>query len=395
MTFTMLRSFKVEVPFTLGPAIPLTDLDEKCIPKGIVYGQIVKIIKHYAELYEGEEILKIMIRVYMDGIKRDWQPLSEEESQRILYSIIEAYYEAGTETDPLTAKKIRNSNRSYPTHITALKQSRTERKPFIVADMETIIINQVHTPYAVGLLMVRPGKEINDLMIDTYFSEDYKRILEEFEERSTLVLYDFVLRILMIVRQEKSPLRIYFHNLSRFDGIILLKHLACHHKNYKLKTLLRNNRVYEIAVYSGKKMLFRIRDTLNLLPASLDALSKNLCPELGGKGNIDHNNMSKTNMEPQKKRLLDYMKQDILLLGGVMLKAQEIYWKLFKVDIESKITLASLALSIFRLKYYDASNWPIHIPNKNEDSFLRLALPTTVVIQMHTSHLARTYTTTM
>lgn len=65
------------------------------------------------------------------------------------------------------------------------------------------------------------------------------------------------------------------------------------------------------------------------------------------------------------------MKQDILLLGGVMLKAQEIYWKLYKVDIESKITLSSLALTIFRMQYYDASNWPIHIPNKNEDSFIR------------------------
>lgn len=58
-----------------------------------------------------------------------------------------------------------------------------------------------------------------------------------------------------------------------------------------------------------------------------------------------------------KKSLLDYMKQDILSLGGVMHKGQEIYWKLYKIDIESKITLSSLALSIFRLKYYDVSNF--------------------------------------
>jgi len=63
------------------------------------------------------------------------------------------------------------------------------------------------------------------------------------------------------------------------------------------------------------------------------------------------------------------MKQDIRLLGGVMQKAQEIYWNVYKVDIESKITLPSLALSIFRMKYYDADNWPIHIPNQNEDSY--------------------------
>nr|YP_009381760.1 hypothetical protein AEK19_MT0156 [Utricularia reniformis]ART31542.1 hypothetical protein AEK19_MT0156 [Utricularia reniformis] len=74
-----------------------------------------------------------------------------------------------------------------------------------------------------------------------------------------------------------------------------------------------------------------------------------------------------------KKSLIDYMKQDILLLSGVMQNAQDIYWKLYKVDIESKITVSSLALCIFRMKYYDASNWPVHIPNKNEDGFLRRA----------------------
>lgn len=56
-----------------------------------------------------------------------------------------------------------------------------------------------------------------------------------------------------------------------------------------------------------------------------------------------------------------------------MLKAQEIYWKQYKVDIESKITLSSLARCIFRMKYYDDSHFPIHIPNMNEDSFLRRA----------------------
>nr|CAD1821794.1 unnamed protein product [Ananas comosus var. bracteatus] len=80
-----------------------------------------------------------------------------------------------------------------------------------------------------------------------------------------------------------------------------------------------------------------------------------------------------SNLTSNQKVYLDYMKQDILLLGGVMQKAQEIYWKLYKVDIESKITLSSLALSIFRMKYYDVSNWPIHIPNKNEDTFIRQA----------------------
>ncbi|KAK8957824.1 hypothetical protein KSP39_PZI000636 [Platanthera zijinensis] len=43
----------------------------------------------------------------------------------------------------------------------------------------------------------------------------------------------------------------------------------------------------------------------------------------------------------------------------------------YNVDIESKITLSSLALNIFRLKYYDSRKWRIHIPNKNKDCFIR------------------------
>ena len=153
----------------------------------------------------------------------------------------------------------------------------------------------------------------------------------------------------------------------------MLKHLACHHKSYKLKPLVRNNRLYEISVLSGKKMLFRFRDSLNLLPGKLSSLAENLCPGLGVKGSIQHELVTLSNLSNMKESLLDYMKQDIHLLGGVMKKAQEIYWKLYKVDIESKITISSLSLTIFRMKYYDTSHFPIYIPNKNEDSFIRNA----------------------
>lgn len=306
----------------------------------------------------------------MDGQKMDRQPPSSEERYISLSEIIEGGL---SEIDPITARQIKNSKRSHPTHITALKSCCTKLKPFMVADTETILIDNVHTPYAAGVLMVRPGEQINDIMIDTYFSEDYSITMDSFEERSTKVLYDLVLRISTIVRQEQSTLTIFFHNLARFDGILLLKHLANNHKSYELKTLMRNNRIYEIAVYSGKKKLFRFRDSLNLLPGKLSSLAKNLCPGLGPKGSIPYDEVTLSNLVSMKKSLLDYMKQDILLLGGVMLKAQEIYWKEYKIDIESKITISSLALSIFRMKYYDASNWPIHIPNKNEDSFIRHA----------------------
>lgn len=64
------------------------------------------------------------------------------------------------------------------------------------------------------------------------------------------------------------------------------------------------------------------------------------------------------------------MKQDILLLGGVMQKAQRLYFSHYNLDIVSKITCSSLALTIFRVKYYDAENNPIDIPNQNADRFI-------------------------
>lgn len=59
---------------------------------------------------------------------------------------------------------------------------------------------KAHTPYAAGLMMVCPGEKINDIMIETFFSEDYSIILDKFEDRSTSLLYDLIVRISIIAR---------------------------------------------------------------------------------------------------------------------------------------------------------------------------------------------------
>jgi len=65
------------------------------------------------------------------------------------------------------------------------------------------------------------------------------------------------------------------------------------------------------------------------------------------------------------------MKQDIRLLAGIMLKAQDIYWGLYRVDVVDKITLPSLSLSIFRKCFYNPCKTPIAISTGNEDTFVR------------------------
>lgn len=231
ISLTMIRSPGEEITFTIGPAIPLTNLNNDLIPMSEVYGHIKQYIKKYAEIYEGDVVVRIMIRVYMEGKKMDRPALSEEARYSLLSSIAEQEFLV---KEPVTRGRLR----SPPRHITALKASSTKLKAFMVGDIETLLIDDVHKPYAAGLLMVRPGEEIKDIMVESYFSEDYSLILDSFEERSTKVLYDLVLRIATIAREEKKTLTIYFHNFSRFDGIILLRHLACHHQNYKVKALL-------------------------------------------------------------------------------------------------------------------------------------------------------------
>lgn len=50
----------------------------------------------------------------------------------------------------------------------------------------------------------------------------------------------------------------------------------------------------------------------------------NLCPELGSKGSISYEDVRLETLSTMKDSLLDYMKQDILLLGGIMQKFQDL-----------------------------------------------------------------------
>lgn len=146
------------------------------------------------------------------------------------------------------------------------------------------------------------------------------------------MLFDFIERLEVVVRQNPSIQTVYFHNFSRFDGILLLKHLATHSAKYTIKPLMRNHMLYELAVYLGKNLLFRLRDSLTLLTGSLNNLARNLCPQLGDKGTIPHDEVQVSNLKNLSTQLLEYMKQDIRLLGGVMQKAQEINLTQYKVN---------------------------------------------------------------
>lgn len=67
------------------------------------------------------------------------------------------------------------------------------------------------------------------------------------------------------------------------------------------------------------------------------------------------------------------MRQDIHLLGGIMLKTKALYFEIYNIYITTKITLSSLALTISRFNFYNDIDTPIAIPHRTADEFLRRA----------------------
>lgn len=377
--YCMKKDLSEDISFTLGKAITFRD-NGKNIP---VYALIEDLVRQKGEEYADAEVSSISIHIYLsnDAQIRELDVPSDDDISKKIWECVDNK----VVVEAKEAKRLGGNKKvvPYPTYITSISPKKRERQPFIVADTETVLINNVHVAYAVGFLVVRPDDVLsspngNRGIIETSFSEDYYH-LRSFEERSHKMLFDFIERLSVVVKKDPSIKTVYFHNLGRFDGILLLKYLVSHDGSmkYSIKPIMRNNLLYEISIYcisqykNKKMLLFRLRDSLRILPNSLDIFSKNLCPELGSKGMIQHEDVNVSNLIPKKKELLEYMKQDILLLGGVMLKAQSILFEHYKVDIVTKLTLSSLALSIFRTSYYDQENWAIHIPNNNEDDFLR------------------------
>lgn len=102
----------------------------------------------------------------------------------------------------------------------ALHNRDTIPKSFIVADLETVLVEEVHFPYAAGFLLV--GADIASLsnqMYHIHITADYGELLN-FKEKSDNIMHLFNKELKDTIRCNKGVSVVYFHNLSRFDGII-------------------------------------------------------------------------------------------------------------------------------------------------------------------------------
>jgi len=117
-------------------------------------------------------------------------PPSSDEIYRKIFSLISSDVKGGR---PVEAINVENGKkRRYPNYIPVLKQKKEKRNPFIVADLETVIINDTHVPYAAAFLVVNDYinlATISNSNIEGYSSEDLIPMLPEFTDRSSRMMY--------------------------------------------------------------------------------------------------------------------------------------------------------------------------------------------------------------
>lgn len=157
-----------DVSYTIGKAISLNDSSGNAVPNMDVYANIFQLLIQKAEDYDKAVLSGVFIRVYLAGMQEKELPLSSDEMDALIWQLMNAGIGGGG--SPQEVKAMGRKSR-YPDHIPALKPKSKERRPFIVADTETLIMKDVHVPYAAGFLVVMPGEDVGakpDYSIETY-----------------------------------------------------------------------------------------------------------------------------------------------------------------------------------------------------------------------------------
>lgn len=245
--------------------------------------------------------------------------------------------------------------------------------PFLVGDIETLIISHKHKPYAIGFY----GPGINQI--------EFCNMNQDFDESSrNLVGVAFFNLFLTFTKDNNTvlefhstkPLTLLFHNLGKFDGLFILKGMFdggldkiknyLIHKygtkyNITMVPRIRNRIIYQIILKlsykkKGKNInitIFNIIDSYLILPASLNQLAKSFLNDQ--KINYDHEIVTRNwlldhdNMKLSKH----YLETDLTLLFRVILSARVSFQHHFNIDILTKLTLPSIALTIFRKNYLE------------------------------------------
>ena len=209
--------------------------------------------------------------------------------------------------------------------------------PISTADFETVIYNNVHYPFCVTI-------NIRGVLYYKYINIQ----LLEHDLSNISALSDQMLIKFWELLQAYNVTIVYFHNMSRFDGIFILqlcKLLITNEVINKLDVnIISRNRVF----YKIKILNVDIRDSIHLLNSSLSKLSKSILKK--SKQDIDIN-FTYTTICRDFNIILDYCKNDSQLLYDILYEFRIATWNEYKVDVAKCLTVSAFSFKIIR-KFY-------------------------------------------
>ena len=246
---------------------------------------------------------------------------------------------------------------------------------FLTMDLETRTIENKMIPYCVSIFDGKNKK--------SFYLSDFNNNSEELLLKS--------LKFLM--KRRFHQYKIYLHNFSYFDGVFLLKTLALLSDN--IRPTIKDGKFIDIKVtFPESNYYINFRDSLLLLPSSLDKLSLNFNVEnktifpyafvnnnfidLNYEGPVpeyEYFDKKKVSLEKYneyknsfinnnknwnlKIETIKYCEQDVVTLYQILSNFQKNVYNKFRLDVIKYPTLSSLSFAIYRSSFQGDSHIPL------------------------------------
>jgi len=257
--------------------------------------------------------------------------------------------------------------RSYTSYIKPISITNIDPslKNFAAMDVETINWKGKQEPIAVTTTYVSEDNKINTKI----FLIEPKLFIRS----PNFAINKLWNRVFEFIFNNPTNFEIIFtHNLGSFDGYFIYKALSNYFTDNPeiVSTIIDNqNKFITIKVNLDNNKNIKWLDSNRIFPLSLDDLCKMFKVE-GKISKYDErfNSIDMFNDPKLLEEFKQYAVQDSSALFDALIKAQDLYFSMYSVDITSILSTSTLSLKIFRQMFLNVN---IPILKESEDGFIR------------------------
>jgi hypothetical protein len=257
-----------------------------------------------------------------------------------------------------------------------LRKKELNYKPFKKLSKTINLINEFYTMdiETITEKVSETNKKVRPYLINAYNGRQH---INNFNPDENELFKGFMDKLLSNLDKGSHTI-IYAHNLSTFDGVLILKHLF---QYGKVEPMLFNGRLISIKlkIYGiGRPRTIEFKDSILLLPYSLRNLGQSfnvtvtkghfpfeltdiyytgVFPAFNYWTNITLQEWYKLKLEYGKRmwsfqaESIKYCEKDCASLHEILIKFNELIFNKFKVDVHKSLTLPALAMRIYKTNY--------------------------------------------